>query len=217
MAAELDAPNPAAKPLAAFVRGWGARLFDSVGGADLMIKRMQALGIEVIDAEWDHSADTVKKIQARYAPGRQVFLIGVSCGANVLSWIEAELRKLRIPVNYAGWIQPSRWCVSGWMPKIPDNVVEACIIYGSCLKTLLLGCYKPSLEIQPLLVPPDKSLYDGKRRVGNGGKTIVRWMFVDDLHPADFDVRGVQDPLLHDMARIMKSEQKVYQLMARIK
>src|SRR5579885_902433 len=187
------------KPFCVFLRGWGGRLFDNVGGADLLIRRIAALGVRVMDCSWSAPQPAISAIEQLSADA-PVFLVTVSCGANAASYVEAAVRPRR--VAYSARIQPSKLCQAFWMPRIPDNVAETLVIYGSCLKTLLFGCYKPDLVVPPN-VPPGQSLYDGRSRVGNNGRTIVRYVFVNALHPADFDVKGVQDPILRDMRRIM--------------
>lgn len=205
------------RPIVAFLQPMGERLFDNVGGQDVLIRRIQELGCDVVVTPWNKANRAVTLVTGIYTPDRPVFVLGVSCGANVAAWVCKELGKTRVPVAYAAWIQPSRWCVSGWMPPISPNVKEAFIIYGSCLTTLGFGCYKPPLEQMPALVPPDKSLYDGKKRIGNGGRTTVSWFYKNDLHPADFDKRGVQDPILRDMARLMNSPADITKLMMKHK
>lgn len=192
-----------------FVRGWGGRIFDNSGGADLMISRMGALDpkMAVLDCKWNEQPRTVARVAADFKRnGGPVCGVGVSCGANMLSWIQTELKKLKIDVAYAAWIQPSNWCgkYPAW-PAIPDNVEEAIVFYGGLI-TLGFGTYKPPLVVAPVPKPPPDpklGLYDGKQRVGNMGKTKITWMPNSDVHPADFDRKGVQDPILKDMARVL--------------
>lgn len=192
-----------------FVRGWGGKIFDNSGGADLLMQRMQALDpkMVVLDCQWNQQPQTVSRVVADYRKyGDPVIGVGVSCGANMLSWIQTELKKLRIGVAYSAWIQPSQWCgkYPAW-PAIPDNVAEALVFYGGLI-TLGFGTYKPPLVTAPIPKPrpdPKLGLYDGVQRVGNLGHTKITWMPNSDVHPADFDRKGVQDPILKDMARIL--------------
>lgn len=215
VAATVMTPAPVktpARPLVFFMRPWGGRVLDNAGGQDVLVRRISELGCDVVCHDWNKRSDAVHDVAQRYK-GQLLCGVGVSCGANALT---AVAREIGMTINYCAWVQPSRWCgmYPAW-PAIPSNIKEAFVIYGSCARTLGFGCYCPPCEQQPALIAPDKSLYDGKWRMANKGKTSVCWKFVDDLHPADFDRRGVQDPILRDIARLMGSKTDISKLMAR--
>jgi acetyl esterase/lipase len=123
--------------------------------------------------------------------GVQIFLIGDSCGANILAWIAAEVAPRKLAGIFP--VQASVYCNSN-CPPIGANVENASIVFSDWVHTGGLGVFQP-----PLLVPPTlaegEDLYDGKWRVGNNGKTKVRYLYVPAAHPDDNDVSYVQNPI----------------------
>lgn len=138
--------------------------------------------------------------------GELILYASDSCGANKASWVATKMKSLGRSIAYMALIQPSAWCNAG-EPLMPDNVKEYLNIYASCLLTLGLGCYK----VQPVNTLNEHGVaqtlrYPGAYQVNNG-RTLARYVHVDDIHPGDTDVANVQNPIITDITRVLAAAQ----------
>lgn len=177
-----------------YVLGLGGFWLDP-GGAATICRRVSALGIRVPTPFPQNNLQPVYDAIRRVPPTDKLILGGDSCGCTRIIQLAADIHPR--PVDYMFCIQPSYWCQAGSVP-IGDNVQEVVVFYSSWALTWGLGVYKPPLRIPPV----GASIYDGQTRFGNNGKTRVRYCYVPDLHPADNDRIGVQDPIIADIKRI---------------
>jgi hypothetical protein len=180
------------------IYGLGGSALDPVGGLATLARKIAALGINT-PPPYDEGniqavADAIKK-----TPAPTLLAVGGdSCGANRSPWVAAATYPRKI--DYMFCIQASQYCNDG-CPPIGDNVAEVCVFYSDLASTLGLGTFKPPLATPPV-VGAGEDLYDGKIRVGNNGKTRVRYLYVSAAHPDDQDVARVQDPIIADIKRI---------------
>jgi hypothetical protein len=166
-----------------YVFGLGGRKLDPVNGAALFLRRVALIeGVSVTAPYSQATPQLVVDAIKRLPPTMPLILIGDSCGGNKLAWIAQQIYPRR--VAFMGIIQASWWCQYSWIPPIDDNVDEMLCIYSSWWKTGGFGVYKP--RVAP----------------GNA-RTRTRYIYVNDLHPGDDDVTGVQNPLLVDITRIV--------------
>lgn len=130
-----------------------------------------------------------------------------SCGANKFAWVASKLKSLGRKVHYAALIQPSTWCNAG-EPNIPDNVEEFVNIYASAILTLGLG----NKKVQPVNTLNEHGVHQTLRYPGNyqvnNGRTLARYVYVNDVHPGDTDVANVQNPILADIKRVIAAHQQ---------
>ena len=182
-----------------YVLGMGGWALDPVDGAALLLRKIAGLGLAVPPA-YDPSniQGTIDAIKA-LPPDVPLIGGGDSCGGNRWAIIADAIKPRK--VKYLFVIQASLYCNAG-CPPIGDNVEEVFCVYASKWKTGGLGAFKPPLAVPPV-VPDGVNLYDGVRRLGNKGQTLIRYTYVNDLHPGDFDVPGVQAPVLADIRRIL--------------
>lgn len=145
-------------------------------------------------------ADIMTYVKSR--PKTEVFfLIGDSCGANKLAWIAQALKNLGYKVAYMCMLQASAWCQGSSIPGVPDNVGEYLNIYASCLLTIGLGCYKPQPQSLAGKSGVSRALsYPGQYWV-NEGKTLARYMNINDVHPGDTD-SATQNIIITDVERV---------------
>jgi hypothetical protein len=181
------------------IYGLGGAALDPVGGLATLARKIAALGI-VTPPPYDEGniqlvANAIKNLPAA-AP---LIVGGDSCGANRSPWVAAAIYPRRI--DYMFCIQASDYCNEG-CPPIGDNVGEVCVFYSDLASTFGFGTFKPPLAMPPT-VGPGEDLYDGKTRVGNNGKTRIRYLYVSAPHPDDQDVQRVQNPILADIRRII--------------
>lgn len=175
-----------------YVLGLGGLLLDP-GGASALCRRVTALGVNVPTPYPQHNLRPVYDAIKGIPCGDKLYLSGDSCGCTRIIQLAKAISPRAVDGLYC--IQSSYWCQMGAVP-IGDNVKEAIIFYSSWLLTGGLGVYKPSLVVPPK-VATGESLYDGKTRVGNNGRTKVTYLYVPNLHPGDNDATGVQDPIVN--------------------
>jgi hypothetical protein len=175
-----------------YILGLGGFLLDP-GGASTLCRRVSSLGVSVPTPYPQNNLQPVYDAVKAVPSGNKLFLAGDSCGCTRIIQIAKDIYPRVVDGLYC--IQSSYWCQMGSVP-IGDNVKEAIIFYSSWLLTGGLGVYKPPLVVPPTLAKGE-SLYDGKTRVGNNGRTKVTYLYVPDLHPGDNDKTGVQDPIIN--------------------
>lgn len=181
-----------------YLLGLGGQVLDPSNGAALLREKVNALKGTFCPALL-HYTDGPTAVQyiKEASPEEKLMLVGDSCGANRLSWV-AAVSYPRI-IDYVFAIQASMWCNLN-CPTVPSNVKEFINVYGGP-ETFGLGQFNP-----PLTTPPtdaqteDKDagnyLYNGKTYIGNNGKTSCRYHYVNAVHPGDFDVINVQNPIV---------------------
>ena len=166
-----------------YVFGLVGKQLDPENGAALFLRRAALIKGVSVAAPYSQATpqlvvDAIKRLPLTVP----LVLVGDSCGGNKLAWIAQKVYPRRIA--FMGIIQASWWCQYSWIPPIGDNVEEMLCIYSSWWKTAGFGVYKPRLAT-------------------NNTRTRPRYIYVNDLHPGDDDVTGVQNPLLADIARIV--------------
>jgi hypothetical protein len=184
-----------------YVLGLGGFWLDP-GGAATICRRAQVMGIHVPTPYPQNSLHLVYDSVKALPVARKLIMAGDSCGCTRIIQIAKDVHPRVIDAMYC--IQPSFYCQAGSVP-VSDNVRNLTVFYSNWALTWGLGVYKPPLEIPPT-VEGGGSLYDGQWRTGNGGKTKARYLYVPDLHPADDDRYGVQDPMFSDITRVLEGK-----------
>jgi len=162
-----------------YTLGMGGYIFDP-GGANQIVAEWKAAGFRAPPPFQQSNIQAVVSYIKLLPHDEQVFYAGDSCGANKAAWVAAAVYPRKIAGMYL--IQPSYWCNAG-EPAIPDNVEEVIVWYASWATTLGLGVYKPQLRVMPNVA----NVYDGNWHVGNNGKTRVRYIYRNWVHPDDND------------------------------
>src|ERR1700677_1328455 len=181
-----------------YVLGLGGFYLDP-GGAATICRRVSSLGVKVPAPYPQNNLQPVYNAVRQVPITTKLIFGGESCGCTRIIQLAKDIHPRT--VDYMFCIQPSYWCQAGAVP-IGDNVKEVVVFYSSWSLTWGLGVYKPPLEIPPTAITGE-NIYDGKIRTGNGGKTTIRYCYVPDLHPADNDTIGVQDPVIVDIKRLV--------------
>ena len=166
--------------------GLGDSYTDTASGEPLLRQKIAALGVETPPI-WNHFDQAAAAAAARaiysHAPGTLIFALAISCGANAL----ARLIQLVSPIKLAGVfaIAPSVWCNSG-QPAIGDNAPNFWVFNGPYWS----------------LPFPGLSAYQPQRVAGSKAPPIVR-RTSPMMHPCDFDVPNVQNPILAEIGRLI--------------
>lgn len=166
------------------------RVASNGGGEDYLKARCDKLtGVNTVNSvyQWSDTQrrfDDVRRIK-HLNPAAKIALGGDSLGDNELGDDVAYLEQVGIEVDLIFGFQGSEW---GKHTQITANVKKALIIYNpNAIMTAGLGAYALPL-VEPPVVAPGESLYDGKWRTGNGGKTQVRYVQIEAPHPDDWGV-----------------------------
>ena len=163
-----------------FIQPMGGWMTDPVGGEREIMDEARRLGVRVPDAiPWRQTPEAANLIRSRPV-SEPISVIGVSCGANRLGDIAAMVAPRKIAVMVA--VQASKWCRYADTP-IPPNVINFICVWAPCWKTAGFGCHKPPLS------PGNKT-------------TNYEEIATMDLHPGDFDHKGVHEPILNALRAI---------------
>lgn len=170
--------------------GMGGKAIDeaasSGGGEDYFVSRQKAIGIKTLNSpyNWDQIATIAADALQIVPMTARLALYGDSLGDNELGDLLAMLEAKRIIDLICGF-QGSTW---GRHTSITDNCKRALIIFNPVgIETGFLGDYALPLVVPPI-VAAGESLYDGKWRLGNNGKTWVRYVQIEAPHPDDWGV-----------------------------
>jgi hypothetical protein len=173
-------------------------------GEDYLRDRCKKIGVNTLNSvyQWSDTQrrfDDVRRIK-HINPTAKIALGGDSLGDNELGDDVAALAQIGIEVDLIFGFQGSEW---GKHTQITPNVKRALIIYNpNVIMTAGLGAYALPL-VEPPVVATGESLYDGKWRVGNGGKTQVRYVQIEAPHPDDWGV--AQDIAYHEILQLSKA------------
>jgi hypothetical protein len=161
------------------------RIASNGGGEDYLVSRLKQQKINTLNSvyNWDQTQKIVEDLAVAAKRKAKIAAVGDSLGDNELGDIVHSLKSAGIAVDFIGGFQGSEW---GKHTSISDNVKRALIIYNPIpWETFGLGCFPLPLDAPPA-IPVGQSLYDGAWRLGNNGKTWVRYVQIKALHPDDW-------------------------------
>lgn len=181
--------------------GMGGKAIDwaasNGGGEDYLKARCNKVKINTLNSVYNwymlqQIVDDLRKAK-RANPSCKVGLVGDSLGDNELGDLCADLEGV-MEIDYIGGFQGSVW---GKHTYITPNCKRATIIYNPCwIATGGLGDF-PLPLVTPAPVEAGGVWNDGKWRLGNNGKTWVRYVQIEAPHPDDWGV--AQDLVFADL------------------
>ncbi len=181
--------------------GMGGKAIDwsasNGGGEDYLKDRCRKAGMNTLNSVYNwYMTQQIVDDSLRFKrlnPTAKFGFVGDSLGDNELGDVAAALNG-HMEIDYIGGFQGSVW---GKHTSIPANVKRATIIYNPCwIATGGLGDYPLPLVV-PAPVEAGGVWNDGKWRLGNNGKTWVRYVQIEAPHPDDWGV--AQDIVFHDL------------------
>lgn len=173
------------------------RAASSGGGEDYLKARCQAAKIDTLNSvyNWYMLQQIVNDVMGakKKNPASKIGLVGDSLGDNELGDLLAALEG-HLEIDYIGGFQGSVW---GKHTQITDNCKRATIIYNPVwIETAGLGDYPLPCVVMPA-VEAGGAWNDGKWRLGNNGKTWVRYIQIQAPHPDDWGI--AQDIVFRDL------------------
>ena len=177
----------------------------SGGGEDYLKARCKKLpNVHTVNSvyQWSDTQQRYNDVRAikRANPSAKIVLVGDSLGDNEIGDDLAYLEQAGIEVDLVCGFQGSVW---GKHTQITANCKRALIIFNPVwLETMGLGDY-PLPLVKPPILKDGESLFDGKWRTGNDGKTQVRYVQIEAPHPDDWGL--AQDLAFHEIAALAKA------------
>jgi hypothetical protein len=169
-------------------------------GENYLVKRLRATkGVDVMRSPytWDAAQDRYDDI-LKFPRADKVALVGDSLGDNALGSDLENLEGKR-DVDFIGGFQGSVW---GQHTSVSDNCKRAILIFNPVwFQTAGLGDYPLPLDVPPVVTVG--SLYDGRWRLGNNGKTWVRYVQIEAPHPDDWGL--AQDIIYNELKTLAAS------------
>lgn len=163
--------------------GMGNGATDPVSGEPTLARRMKAIGVKVpVILDYTSQQQGIDMI-AKLPADEVLILCAISCGANRLAIVIADIGRRRVDAAYM--IAPSIYCNAG-CPSIADNAPNVWVFNGPWY----------------LALPPGLSSYAPQRVAGSKQPPIVR-RWSQTWHPCDSDIVNVQEPILADVKKVV--------------